>query len=157
MQKSQEARIRALAHDLLAIVDRRDRQALKQSAALATVPAKRPTGPDPRFTPNIAREVAYGRTVMPLMPLPEAAERSRILEHRRVMRERRNGESIVDNWGEAGEMAAFEAQERARWNRAASMLRNGVGEGNVAIACQLTVDEIEGIRAQLEGRTAEQD
>ena len=60
-------------------------------------------------------------------------------------------------WGEAGEMAAFEAQERARWNRAASMLRNGVGEGNVAIACQLTVDEIEGIRAQLEGRTAEQD
>jgi hypothetical protein len=145
MQKSQEARIRALALDLLAIVDRRDRQALKQSEALATVPAKRKPAPQPT---DIAREVAYGRVVMPLMELPAAAERSRILEHRRVMRERRNGESIVDNWGEAGEMAAFETQERARWNRAASMLRNGVGEGNVAIACDLTADEINNLAPQ---------
>ena len=86
MQKSQEARIRALAHDLLAIVDRRDKQALKQSAALANVPAKR-IKPAPQPT-DIAREVAYGRIVMPLMPLPEAAERQRVLDHRAKMRER---------------------------------------------------------------------
>jgi len=150
MQKSQEARIRALAHDLLAIVDRRDKQALKQSAALANVPAKR-IKPAPQPT-DIAREVAYGRIVMPLMPLPEAAERQRVLDHRAKMRERvMNDTSVVMNWGEAAEIEEFKATEHTRFNRAAGMLRYGVGEANVTIACDLTVEEIEGIKAQLDG------
>lgn len=151
MQKSQEARIRAFAHDLLAIVDRRDRQALKQASALATVPQR----PKPATQPtSIAREVAYGRVVMPLLPLAEATQRGQTLEHRQAMRERvMNNTSVMLNWGEAAEIDAFKQEETTRFNRAATMMRNGVGEANIAIACDLEVAELDGIRAQLEGRT----
>lgn len=155
MQKSQEARIRALAHDLLAIVDRRDRNAMKQAAALATVPAKRPTGPDPRFTPNLAREVAYGRTVMPMLHLPVAAAREAALERRRELRALRADPGICPPWGTSVKIQEFEAEEKARFQNAANMLRNGVAEGSICIACDLEPTELEGIRAQLEGRVVE--
>ena len=131
MQKSQEARIRALAHDLLAIVDRRDKQALKQSAALAAVPAKRTRPAQPT---SFVHEVAHGRTVMPMMPLAQAADRERILAHRAAMRENRGDSLASMDWDSTVAMGEFEREERARYAAASELLRRGVADGHVATA-----------------------
>jgi hypothetical protein len=146
MQKSQEARIRTLAHDLLAIVDRRDGKALKQSAALATVPAKRTRPAQPT---SFVHEVAHGRTVMPMMPLEQAADRERILAHRAAMRENRADPLAGLNWDSTVAMRQFEAEERTRYAAASELLRRGVADGHVAASCHLEPEEVAGIREQI--------
>jgi hypothetical protein len=146
MQKSQEARIRTLAHDLLAIVDRRDRNALKQAAALATVPAKRTRPAQPT---SFVHEVAHGRTVMPMMPLAQAADRERILAHRAAMRENRADPLAGMNWDATVAMRQFEEEERGRYAVASEMLRRGIADGNVATSCHLEPEEVTNIREQI--------
>ena len=139
MQKSQEARIRSLAHDLLTIVDRRDKQALKQAAALAAVPAKHPKRVQPT---SFVREVALGNIILPPLDLAKASHREKVLAYRETMR--------AGDWTpDLGEAARFERDEINRFKAASEMLRRGVDAGAVAVKCDLTTSEVDDIREQL--------
>jgi hypothetical protein len=145
---SQEGRIRQLAHDLLAIVDRRDAVSLRQASALALQPV-RPVRPVSPIRPNIARSVALGETVMPAMDLGLASDRERVLAHRSDMREMRNDVGLIFAPEATQKVRQFEKEERGRWSAAGEMLKRGVADGHVAAQTHLLPEEVAEIRRQL--------
>lgn len=142
--------LRALSAELRSLLDRVDAEVLQQAAVLAKVPTKPVKAPSP-FKPSLAREVAYGRIVVP--ELGNHTERERMLQYRADMRERRQNNSLFDGWEANQQVAQFEKEERARWASAGEMLRRGVAPGHTAALCHLTEAEVQNIQDQLEGRT----
>jgi hypothetical protein len=156
VKKSQEARIRAFASDLLAIVDRRDGLALKQAAALAIIPTARPKPAAPAM--SLARAVALGKIVVP--ELGNFTERERVIEHRMHMRERLANRSFTTGFTEFDfENAAFKKEEETRIAAATAALKQGHAPGHVAAHFHLTESEVAQMLDQLAGRApaAEQD
>jgi hypothetical protein len=146
---SAEGRIRALVADLRTLLDAIDDRALAQSAALASRPVKPQKPPAPPM--SLARAVALAKIVLP--ELGNYTERERVLQHRMDMRERRNDIGRVTAGAENEmEIQKFEASERALWNAAAEALRQGNAAGHVAAHLHMTLEEIENVQAQLEGR-----
>jgi hypothetical protein len=84
---------------------------------------------------------------MPLMPLPQAAERAKLLEYRASMRE---GSGMLTNAEQVQEACDFERAEKARYAAASEMIRRGVADGEIITRAGLfDADELYDIKAQL--------